>query len=363
MILDFNDISVGRVIIHRVHKKSDEGEHGYPEYSDNLFLLDEDEKQTLLTRISAAFGKQRRFFRLNIARTENDSFYGNASKIKGCPDDEFINNSKNIADLLAQSHDKRTIPSGLLLVLDGVSKGKHFVLVIKAELQEAFTINEERGKKVIELIDDLFLSPAKDFYKIGYIVEDTNAESGPNRDYSCYMYDDNFSSGKRDLAEYFYEKFLGFTTNKNDKLLTKNFLSDMFRFIDSNVEGFDDKRGLKNALNSLYREDITGVINPKEFADQNLEGELLRLYGTEVGQHYPTSFTKDLSLVDNRLKRGQIRLKRDLKIEGPSEAIEHNVSVQAADSIDFERLRLSIENGEIEQLITVKTSSSVDSET
>lgn len=355
MIIKIEQTTINRIVIHKVHKKRDGDVHGYSEYSEELFEFGTIEIETLVERISTAFGRHKRFFKLEIARSEIDSFYGNSRKIKNCSLTEFITYSKNISDLLALSHDRKTIPSGLLLIMDGIYQNKHFVLVIKAELQEAFTIKEENDHKLVELVHDLFLSPAKDFYKIGYIIEDRNNSTQPNDNYSCYMYDDNFSSGKRDLAEYFYSNFLGFSTNSNDKLITKNFHEDMFKFIELNVQDFDDKKGLKNALNSLYRENTTGIINPQEFAEQNLTSELLRLFGTEIASNYPTSFNKDLSLVDKRLQRGQIRLKRDLKIEGPSDTIENNVAVQNGQNVDFERLRLSIESGEIEQIITIKT--------
>lgn len=354
--MNLDNVDVKRIIIHRVHKKHDDEDHGIAEYSDELFDFGVLELNTLKDRISTAFGKSKRFFKLEIARSEKESFFGKATRMKNCSEDEFIIHSKSIADRLAQSHDRKTIPSGLLLIMDGKYKGDHFVLVIKAELQEAFTIKEIDNHMFIELVNDLFLSPAKDFYKIGYLIEDRNESSPPNNMYSCYMYDDNFSIGKRDLAEYFYSNFLGFNTNRNDKLITKNFHDDMFSFIESNVHSHEDKKGLKNAINSLYRENTTGVINPQEFAEQHLPPELLRLFGTEIASNYPTSFNKDLSLVDKRLQRGQIRLIRELRIEGPAEEIENNVNVINGKNIDFDSLKLSIENGSIEQIITVKTS-------
>lgn len=351
-----NDLEINRVIIHRVHKKRPEDEFGFAEYSDNIFDFGTVEIETLKDRICSAFSKSKRFFKLEITRTENESFFGNANSIKNCNQETFIEKSKNISDLLATSHDRRTIPSGLLLVLDGhYESNKHFVLVIKAELQEAFTIKEINNQKLVELINDLFLSPAKDFYKIGYLVEDINREhSYPNSDYSAYMYDDNFSSGKRNLAEYFYETFLGFSTSNNDKLLTKNYYTDVSNFIENNVSGFENKKGLRNALNTLFRENITGVINPQEFAELHFDDELLRKYGSEVGVNYSQSFTKDLSLVDRRLQRGKINLIEDLRLEGPTESLD-NVNVMSGRNINFETLRLQIESGEIGQLITIKT--------
>lgn len=354
-MIDAEKLQIDRIIIHKVLKKKENEEHGFAEHIDEIFYFGATELDTLKDRICSAFSKSKRFFKLEITSFEKESFFGNASKLKGATNIEFIEKSKNIADLLAISHDRRTIPSGLLLVMDGYyEKTKHFTLVIKAELQEAFTINEINDKKIVELINDLFLSPAKEFYKIGYIIEDTNDGKFPNNKYSSFMYDDNFSRGKRDLAEYFYDKFLGFNSNNNDKLLTVNFYDDVYKFIDRNVIGFDNIKGLKNAVRVLYREDMTGIINPKEFAELNFEEELLRKYETEVGKNYTHSFTKNLELVDKSLERGKILLVEDLKIEGPNDSLQ-NVSVMSGKNIDFERLKLSIEDGSIKQLITIKT--------
>ena len=352
-MINTEDIEINRIVIHRVHKKVEGDEFGFAEYSENLFSFGAIELETLKGRISAAFSKTKRFFKLEIAKTDDNSFYGYSKAIKNSDNVEFLALSKSIADLLAMSHNKRTIPAGLLLILDGYMSNKHFVLVIKAELQEAFTIKEMNNQKLVELVNDLFLSPAKDFYKIGFIIEDTNNLTPPNDLYSSYMYDDNFSNGKRDLAEYFYKDFLGFQTNRNDKLITKNFREDLFKFIETNVLSFDDKRGLKSAVNTLYRENTTGVINPQEFAETHFPEDLLRIFGSEISSNYPNSFTKDLTLVDRSLNRGHIKLVDDLTIAGPQDSID-NVSISNAQNFDVDRLKMQIENGEIRQVVTIK---------
>jgi hypothetical protein len=353
-MIDIEELELSRITIHKVHKKKDNNEFGIAEYSENLFQFGDAEIETLRNRISTAFSKNKRFFKLQISHSEADSFYRYSIALKSSTNELFLNRSKSIADLLANSHNKRTIPAGILLVIDGNLNNKHFVLVIKAELQEAFTIKEVDNQKLIELINDLFLSPAKDFYKIGFIIEEDLTAQEINEKYSCYMYDDNFSNGKRDLAEYFYSGFLGFTTSSNDKLVTKNFYEDVSKFIEKNVESFYDKKGLRNAINVLYRENTLGIINPQEFAEQNFTDELLRRFGTDVASNYPHSFNKDLSLVDRRLHRGQLALIDDLKIEGPQDSL-NNVDIINGNNINYEQLRLKIESGEIKQIVTIKT--------
>lgn len=352
-MIDTDSLEINRIIVHRVHKKEGDAEYGFAEYSENLFNFGERELTTLKRRIATAFSKSKRFFKLEISKSDETSFYHHSKNLKNCNTETFLEISKNIANLLALSHSKKTIPAGLLLIIDGNITSKHFVLVIKAELQEAFTIKEFNNEKLIELVNDLFLSPAKDFYKIGFIIEERNPLRAPNDKHSCYMYDDNFSNGKKDLAEYFYNDFLGFITSSNDKLITKNFRDDIFKFIETNVSSFDDKKGLKLALNTLYRENTTGVINPQEFAENHFPDNLLNLFSSGISSRYPHSFTKDLTLLDRALDRQTIRLVDDLKIEGPSDSMD-NVSISGALNFNIENLRMQIENGEIQQIITIK---------
>lgn len=353
-MIDAENLEIKRTTIHRVYQRKDGDEFGKAEYSNNIFTLGEIETRTLKDRISNAFSKSKRFFKLEIEKTDNNSFYGCCQQMKGSDDALFIDKSKSIADLLAASHNKKTIPAGILLVIEGVLSSKHFVLVIKAELQEAFTIENTINQNIVKLINDLFLSPAKDFYKIGLIIEDNNKDaSSPNNSHSCYMYDDIFYSGKRDLAEYFYRDFLGFITNHNDKLVTKNFHEDISKFIDDNVTSFEDKKGLRNAVNSFYRENTTGIVNPQEFAETHFTDELQRRFNAQISPNYPNAFTKDLSLVDRRLERSQIKLVDNLKIEGPADALD-NVNIFDKGNIDIDTLRLQVEKGEIEQIITIK---------
>ena len=97
-MMNLDQVEINRIIIHRVHKKREEDEHGFAEYSEELFDFGVLETETLKDRIATALGKSKRFFKLEIARSENDSFFGNATGMKNSSVEEFITNSKNIAD-------------------------------------------------------------------------------------------------------------------------------------------------------------------------------------------------------------------------------------------------------------------------
>ena len=165
MIINTEYLNIDKIIIHRVFKKQDKEEFGVAEYTEDIFTLGEIELSTIKSRIATAFSKGKRFFKLELEKVDRNSFYAYSKKFKNCTSNEFIEVSKSIADLLAMSHNKRTIPSGLLLIMEGNIRNKHFTLVIKAELQEAFTIKEIDDKKLLELVNDLFYLPLTIFIK------------------------------------------------------------------------------------------------------------------------------------------------------------------------------------------------------
>ena len=86
----------------------------------------------------------------------------------------------------------------------------------------------------LNVVKDVFLSPAKDFYKVAVFIN-------KNDDFTPFMFDDQFSMQKKDLTEYFYGRFLGLTTDKNDDIKSKNFFKDTKAFIEKNVDNIQSK--------------------------------------------------------------------------------------------------------------------------
>ena len=114
-MIDTTELQINRIIIHRVHKKRDEEDFGFAEYSENLFSFGALELETLKDRIATAFSKTKRFFKLEIAQSENNSFYGYSRNLKGCSASDFITHSKSITDLLAISHSKKDYTCWLIV--------------------------------------------------------------------------------------------------------------------------------------------------------------------------------------------------------------------------------------------------------
>lgn len=338
--------SIDRIIAHEIHAKT-ENKDAFAKTNSTLLKFNKPEKEILIKRILEALTNTTKTFQLDYEDKSTDSVFSLMSKIKTQTDKEFIDASISLAEELADAHFRIKIPGGYCLIGNGLtSTNKFFFFVIKAELQEVFNVHNNE----LTLIKDVFLSPAKDFYKIGFFLENGSA-------FIPFMYDDQFSLQKKDLTEYFYGTFLGLTTDKNDRLKAKNFYEDTKHFIETNVDEVHDRIGLLKALNVLYREDTSGLISAREFSDNYFEGDLKTKYEKKiVEEKYPLSFTKDISLIENRLElqRISIPLSYTMTIVGNTSELDSLDIIDEPTKQTMKDLEPQINNGLIRKMVLVK---------
>ncbi len=338
--------TIDRIIAHEIYPKT-EKKDAYAVAHTELLKFTKTEKDILINRIHEALANTTKTFQLDYEDKSEESVYAIVKEIKSKTDEEFITITKSLADDLADAHFRIKIPGGYCLIGNGKTKDdKTFFFVIKAELQEVFNIENN----YLVLIKDVFLSPAKDFYKIGFFIES-------EKTYLPFMYDDQFSLQKKDLTEYFYGKFLGLTTDKNDKLKSKNFFEDTKLFIENNVENIKDKLGLLGALKTLYREDATGLVSAKDFSETYFEGNLKDLYDRKIVQEkYPISFTRDIELIENRidLQRVSIPLSYGVAIVGSSSDLNELEIIDDPSKQTLKELEPRINNGQVKKIVVLK---------
>lgn len=346
-LVNLNISSVKRIIAHTIHPKTATVD-AFAKLSNNLLTFSKNETEILFERLQDALSNSKKTFKLDYEDLSDDSLYKNVTSIKTMNEKEFIEYSKILAEDLANAHFRIKIPGGYCLIGEGETINReHFFFIIKAELQEVFSINDSE----LQLIKDVFLSPAKDFYKIGFFIESDEA-------YVPFMYDDQFSLQKKDLTEYFYGKFLGLTTDKNDSLKSKNFFYDTKEFIETNISNVKDRLGLVKALTVLYREDATGVLSPKDFSERYFEDDLKFKFDEIINSKYPHSFTKDISLIDRRLdlQRLSIPLSYSMVIIGNADSLSDVEIIDYPTEGTIERLEPEINNGIIRQMVVVRES-------
>lgn len=339
--------SINRLIAHQVVGKTRTGD-AYAVCRDKLLEFQEDEKNILIRRLEDALANNVKTFQLQFEDKTSSSVYELLKTIELSKNEDYIDSSKQLTEKLADTHYRINIPGGYCLIGEGkTDKGAYFFFIIKAELQEAFNIDS--GK--LNLLKDVFLSPAKDFYKVGFFIK-----SGKN--FIPFMYDDQFSMQKKDLTEYFYSNFLGLTTDDNDKLKSKNFFEDTMNFIEVNVQNLEDRLGLTKALRVLYREDASGIISAREFSDRYLEGDLKTKYEKKiVAEKYPISFTKNNALIDKRLQldRITIPLSYNLVLTGSASKLNGVTIIAEPTQENMFILEEEINTGSVDKIIILKS--------
>lgn len=118
-----------------------------------------------------------------------------------------------------------------------------------------------------------------------------------------------------------------------------------------------DRIGLLKALNVLYRENTTGLISAREFSDNYFEGELKTKFEKKiVEEKYPISFTKDISLVENRLElqRISIPLSYSMSIVGSTSELDTLDIINDPSKQTMKDIEPQINNGQIRKMILVK---------
>lgn len=347
--MEFKEINIKRVIIHKIIGKTQKTD-AYADPSDDLHYLDIDTKATLLQRIESAISKSKRFFETAVENVESNSFWDFSKALSKTDKEGFIKQSILIAELAAAAHQKRTQPGGLLILIDATIDKLDAAMVIKAELQQALIING----KAIELIKELFLSPAKEFFKIG-ILAHRDSKSTDRRAFDSFVYDDNFTPQKNDLASYFYRDFLGFSTHENDKLKTNNFMREFSDFVEKNVTDFESRRLIKTRIKADYRESSVSIVDPASYVEYFEKDGLTTLYHTKVLSKFPRSFSKDLSLVDSALQKAFLQITSQLKISGPPDLVDNLQVINPNQKSKLTGLIAQIESKDVARLVVIKT--------
>lgn len=336
---------ISRIIAHTIYPKTGSN-NAYIDSSKSLLAFTVSEKGILISRLEESLKNTKKTFQLSFDDESKDSIYYNLHNNLPYSDKDFISYTQSLANDLADAHFRTNIPGGYCLIGEGVTQNnEYFFFIIKAELQEVFNITDNK----LQLIKNVFLSPAKDFYKIGFFIQQ-------GKKVLPFMYDDQFSLQKKDLTEYFYGQFMGLTTDKNNALKSKNYFSDTKEFIEDNILNAKDRIGLLKALTVLYREDATGIISPRDFSEKYFEGKLKIEYDKLIETRYPLSFAKDTSLIESRLElhRLSIPLSYSMSLVGNSADLEGVQIIDTPTEESFEDCIHEINNGGVKKLVLIR---------
>ena len=340
--MSFENFSIGRLIIHEVLARGVDRAIVEPTYGTQLLELPQDARDALQTRITNALGKSSHGVEMTIRENGADSTWQKAKELVEAQGNDalFVNLSQAIASKLAVAQTNRTIPGGIVVVVDGTcgNPARSFMCVIKAEPHGGFTKRYEGGHLTLEYIKELILTPQAKLYKIGAFLRHDPAAATPQEPangWKAFLFDDLITQGnKLSAAQYFYESFLGLAFPSNSAFQTKQFHALTKEFIrNANVDS-ERKIDLLNALTTYLKTDQVATIQVEAFSQSYLGDAVLQdAYTAYMGQKdFPTTaIHKDLSEVQSQLRLRRLTFGHDIKLTAPADQFASYVRIESID--------------------------------
>ncbi|MFN8355455.1 MAG: nucleoid-associated protein [Spirosomataceae bacterium] len=325
--MNFSAITIHRLIVHKVFQKKRNQECSEFELSHELISTNEEVKSKIIERIAEACNKGSKALELEIADSTSGSFFDIAKNLRHISDEDFIKQSGRIAVRLAEKQTVINIPDSYLLIVDAISDDKKsVVIIVKAELQEALRTSND--KKNLELVKDLFLSPAIKFYKIGILFENSTLDKTyPNDEYGCILFDYYFSSSdKLEPAEYFYQDFLGLSIDNNAPIKTKIFYNLFVEFLKENTKE-EEQEDLLSFIKSHYNLNTTGVIDASYIEENYIPDNLKSEFQQKVTARFPRPFVKNISLMKESLSKRRMFFDDNISIIAPENVFKKNIDI------------------------------------
>lgn len=224
-------------------------------------------------------------------------------------DEEFINNSKKLAELLhVASRENNSIDSNDFLVVSYKHKDKNYVAGICLEYTQIFTnkIRHDDGMPIIELSINNKAHPKKPKYSLGF----TCGLSGMNDTWDVLALDSAFGKGKKAESD-FINEFLKANVVEDSRFLTNKIIELVKGWVSVNYIN-DLNEGL-NIISDLHYSLTEGnEFNFEIFAKNYIHNDLKRknflLFMSE--KKMSKVFDIDTHFAERKLKK--IKIKNDM---------------------------------------------------
>jgi nucleoid associated protein NdpA len=331
--LIFENLTIRRVAVHEVFARADDRTLRPPAYADGLETLGAAAMTTFRLRVTDALTSKS--VQMRIAKSGADSFLARADAMIDAENGAFLEGSQKIAASLAEAQLHRRIPGGMLIVFDGTvgAPAVPFVGVVKAETQEAFRHAQSRGRRVMEYLANIFLTPATRFYKIGIMLRDDGEATKPDG-WRAFVFDKNMSPADREAAAiYFYDAFLGCALPDDAPYETSRFFDLTKTFVRESDLDPDKKRDVMDSLYVFLRDEQLATFTAREFAERYLPLDTRDAYSGYLEQKAFTAaaVVRDVSEMGARLQRRRFKFGGDVELSASPDALKQKVSIQTID--------------------------------
>jgi hypothetical protein len=342
----FSDLKIRRAVVHEVFPRDNDRTPVSPRCSTHLAEIDRDGVRVIRDRLVRAIGSDARRMEMVVTNSGPGSAFSLVDGLREAEDEKFVELSQQLTLKLDSVQGSRTIPGGVVVVMDGVigEEAKPFGCIIKAEMHDGFLKEMSDSGPLIRYLRELLLTPNQKFHKVGLFIRDQlAAEEGFEAEaYRVFVFDAQMSGADpRTAANYFYEMFLGCAVAPNSSRLTRRFYEASKAFINSAVDGDDKKVELVTALH-VYLRSERQTIHAGEFAEEYLPGSLHQGYRDAIREaDVPdTAIYRDTSLIKRKLKIRNLRFSNDVRLIAPADRFDELVQVVDGDTDEWTNVRI-----------------------
>lgn len=335
-------LTIQRVCFHTIHQRLRGEKFAAAEVNNEIVELSPEVHEIIVDRLATYCGDRSRAFELEIAKFHDTSFYAHAVGMRTASDDDFISSTQKLAHLLAENQNRSNIQTASLFVLDAVDEdGLPVVVCLKAEGTDALTHENREGVTRLIQVKNLFMGRTEKFFKVGLIYQQPLSaanEQLPHEQWGALLYDHQFRTGT-EPARYFWDGFLGFSIDKNQKIQSKQAYTAMLEFMEKSLA--DDVEAKSDALDRL--EEYIGNANIETIDFDHIEQTIIPAdkrddFNEAIRNKFTHAIVKDTALLDKKLNQSRMRFQDNLILRGPKKSFV-NVDV-IENQKDLESLRL-----------------------
>lgn len=336
------NLEIDRIIIHQIYQRDMDGKTVKPFQSSEYTRFDESAMSAFKSRVVDALGEGSKAVQMEIVAQDEGKLPRYVDRIIGFKEAEFATASYEIAKKLADAQSTRSIPGGIVVIFTGRQghPKKRFLGIIKAEVHSAYEKQENPETKEISLkfVEEVLLTPGTKLYKTAAFFEKQSvaeeSEEDLNNKWTVMVSDYQISQtdGKA-AAKYFYADFLGFGYPETSARTTKKFFDATKKFISSLDIPETEKVDLHSALITYLKVDVSSTVAATEFAERYFEldtQDAFTVYIEEQGLPV-TSFMKDNSHIEAKLKVRSIRFPSKVKLVAPSDVFTSRIDIEEID--------------------------------
>ena len=223
--------------------------------------------------------------------------------------------------LFEQQHG--AISPGLLCVLDATTGGHPCVVLMKLEREEGAQVElTERNRKktfAMSVLDNLVLTDGTRLFKSAMFVREGRGDN----DFSATVCDDQINvTSSEDIAR-FWLRFLGCTFVVEPRVATERFYESTLRFINAFITDPIQKNDMYEHLHSQLKS-TRKRFSPGTFIEEHIPSDFHELFREHLkSEGVPlTSFRKDLSDIQPRLRRRAYRTSQGGLVSMPADKAE-----------------------------------------